>query len=1013
MGCFFLAVLMTACGAAAQQWTYGSLEGSPQNLTTITVSPDVNHTVWVGTAAEGIYKSADGGATWTSSNNGLPSDESSPAIFRVTVNSIAAEPQNPQFMLAGTSGGLFRSTDAGGSWWAVPAFIRANNPLNNVVAVAADPIIPARWYAFGDKGKEMYVSTDDGQNWVKTNSPVSTMNSANSLALSPATFPIYAATEAGVEVLSSGGGTWKTALGDQALAVAVDPLTNGTVYATTTGGLSRSVDGGVTWMALASAPNGRIEGLFVDTSSTVFIAVTSSRTSLPINQSRAPEPVSGGLWSSADGGETWINLGGVAGRGVNTVVRDAETQSVYASFAGAGVGVLHERTSQLPLAEGRVPRPSAAAESSTATASSSPSVSKISPPLSWLPPAAIPYGTTLSGTQLDAQVASAVNRMVAYGDSLTAGNEGGTGISYPNQLALKTGGIVFNRGIGSQASSQIAVRMNAYAGTQNQTFAAGFTIPTSGNVVVTFQKGYEPAYRTNSTNAISITTTVNGVAYPGLVQDNGSEVYQFTPTPYPASPVAVPAGNPWKTVLGSLLNGCVVLEEGRNNYEDAAIVEADIAASVAAVKQSTQCYFVMGILNGGYLNELRGQPGYNKIVALNSYLSTVYGVHYVDVRSEMVADYNSANAADVIDHTNDVPPMSLRAGDGSGTVTAIATPSTCAFETSAGLVGNGQILTIEAEEILLTGGEGGESGYTCVRGYAGTTPSTYAAGTVYSSIDLIHPGQSIYSAANPNCANGYTCMADQVFNAYVGLAGAISQVAGTFTYCPAAGAVLAPGAHTLLVTFTPEDTTTYAVSTASVSLVVNKAPPKVSISTPPNPVSVGSAIALTATVAPVASGLIPTGTVNFYVDYVGVGKVSLVAGKATYSLSALAAGKHTFEVQYNGDTNYTGANAPVLSVTVNKIATNVAVSSSLNPSTLGTPVTISAIINGTLAGTPSSGIVNFYSGNTLIGKGTLVGDGASFATSALPHGVDTISVQFWGDANYLPSRSPNLSEIVY
>jgi len=49
-------------------------------------------------------------------------------------------------------------------------------------------------------------------------------------------------------------------------------------------------------------------------------------------------------------------------------------------------------------------------------------------------------------------------------------------------------------------------------------------------------------------------------------------------------------------------------------------------------------------------------------------------------------------------------------------------------------------------------------------------------------------------------------------------------VAGTFVYTPAAGAVLAAGAQTLSVTFTPTDSADYSAATLTVFLTVNKAP---------------------------------------------------------------------------------------------------------------------------------------------------------------------------------------------
>jgi hypothetical protein len=55
---------------------------------------------------------------------------------------------------------------------------------------------------------------------------------------------------------------------------------------------------------------------------------------------------------------------------------------------------------------------------------------------------------------------------------------------------------------------------------------------------------------------------------------------------------------------------------------------------------------------------------------------------------------------------------------------------------------------------------------------------------------------------------------------------ATASVAGTFTYTPAAGAVLKAGTQTLTVAFTPTDTT-YSAATATVQLTVNQAAPAI------------------------------------------------------------------------------------------------------------------------------------------------------------------------------------------
>ena len=61
---------------------------------------------------------------------------------------------------------------------------------------------------------------------------------------------------------------------------------------------------------------------------------------------------------------------------------------------------------------------------------------------------------------------------------------------------------------------------------------------------------------------------------------------------------------------------------------------------------------------------------------------------------------------------------------------------------------------------------------------------------------------------------------------------ASSNVAGAFTYTPAAGVVLSAGTQTLDASFAPTDTANYTAATATVQLVVNKATPTINWPTP-------------------------------------------------------------------------------------------------------------------------------------------------------------------------------------
>ena len=73
---------------------------------------------------------------------------------------------------------------------------------------------------------------------------------------------------------------------------------------------------------------------------------------------------------------------------------------------------------------------------------------------------------------------------------------------------------------------------------------------------------------------------------------------------------------------------------------------------------------------------------------------------------------------------------------------------------------------------------------------------------------------------------------------------ATSPVAGSFTYSPAAGAVLGAGNQTLSVTFTPTDATDYTTASTSVQLAVSQAVPTITWA-PITPIPYGTALGAT------------------------------------------------------------------------------------------------------------------------------------------------------------------------
>ena len=356
--------------------------------------------------------------------------------------------------------------------------------------------------------------------------------------------------------------------------------------------------------------------------------------------------------------------------------------------------------------------------------------------------------------------------ITAIGDSLTVGGQDGTQMNYPQQLSKLLGASVASLGVGGQRSGDIVTRgVNAYAGQTQQTFAASFTIPTSGSVSVAFQDGYNPALHDPGE---PITTEVEGVTYSLKCEDLAGVADSSTCTPvtHPGIGVAVPSGNAWLSAETGWPGGTLLIWAGRNDFNLCATapvtsancqVVRDIAAAVAVAQAQNANYLVMGIINAE--GEPSGSVSYELITGINSYLSNLYAGNFIDVRSELVSSYDPSNAVDVIDHSRDIPPYSLRAQNYSSTL-ADAIPSTTQTSIQvSSWVDGGCVIAAGAELMYVTAG--GMTA-TVIRGYAGTTPSPHSSGTAVTAVDNLHLGQNASSPANPNFTNGYAAVAHDV-----------------------------------------------------------------------------------------------------------------------------------------------------------------------------------------------------------------------------------------------------------
>src|SRR5208282_2269847 len=131
----------------------------------------------------------------------------------------------------------------------------------------------------------------------------------------------------------------------------------------------------------------------------------------------------------------------------------------------------------------------------------------------------------------------------------------------------------------------------------------------------------------------------------------------------------------------------------------------------------------------------------------------------------------------------------------------------------------------------------------------------------------------------------------------------------------------------------------------------------------------------------------------------------------TFSASSLSVGTHTITAIYSGDTNFAGATSAALLETVTQAATITTQASSTATSVFGTSVTFTATVVS--AGTLATGPVYFLDGSVYLGQASLSNSGvATFSTTTLPAGGNTIVAIYGGDTNFSLSAANRLTQTV-
>jgi predicted CxxxxCH...CXXCH cytochrome family protein len=191
---------------------------------------------------------------------------------------------------------------------------------------------------------------------------------------------------------------------------------------------------------------------------------------------------------------------------------------------------------------------------------------------------------------------------------------------------------------------------------------------------------------------------------------------------------------------------------------------------------------------------------------------------------------------------------------------------------------------------------------------------------------------------------------------------AIASVPGSFVYTPAAGTILGAGTQTLTTTFTPTDTVNYATTSASVSIIVNKAVATVTLSGLSQTYN-GTARSATITTTP--AGLATTVTYNF------VATVPVTAG--SYEVVATVT-----------DPNYTGNSLGTMTIAkaTPTITWGTPAAVLVGTTLSGTQLNATASVPGSFVYTPSAGTVLGTAGTQTLSTTFTPTDAVNYTTAS-------------------------------
>lgn len=277
---------------------------------TLVLDPDRADVLYAGTRGGRVYMTEDGGGHWRDISQGIVGED---------IVALAVDPDNPGIIYAATPDQLYVTTDAAGTWQAVPF-----SPAR-ITAVTLAIGNPSLVYVATADG-HLYYSSDRGATWLtslqagdKLSALVSTSGGA-----------LYALSNGKVLRSDNQGRTWaymdNYLYKARGLCLAIHPRNPRQVLVGTTEGVHKSDDGRQTWYNSSEGlPGTAIQALAYDPMETETLYAAAGAT----------------IYCSNDQGRTWQERGRISSELGGDILVFAplpqDSQKLFASVGGAGL----------------------------------------------------------------------------------------------------------------------------------------------------------------------------------------------------------------------------------------------------------------------------------------------------------------------------------------------------------------------------------------------------------------------------------------------------------------------------------------------------------------------------------------------------------------------------------------------------------------------------------------------------------------------------------------------------